>query len=186
VSDESSPAVPARPAAPASGRSGLALTAMVAATVVLVDQLSKAWALNALEGGRVIDVVWTLRFNLAFNSGMAFSQAQGAGPILGVIALVVIVVLLVSVGRSGGRLGAVATGLVIGGALGNVIDRLFRSGSGFLRGEVVDFIDLQWWPVFNVADMAITVGGVLLIGTAWFGDGRSTARAASASTPGEG
>jgi signal peptidase II len=162
----------------------------VAVAVVLVDQLTKAWALNALEDGRVIDVVWTLRFNLAFNSGMAFSQAQGAGPILGVIALVVIVVLLVSVGRSGGRLGAVATGLVIGGALGNVIDRLFRSGNGFLRGEVVDFIDLQWWPVFNVADMAISIGGILLIGSAWFGGGHRgsaperSSTSTSASSPG--
>ena len=56
-------------------------------------------------------------------------------------------------------LSAVGIGLVIGGAIGNVLDRLFRAGDGFLGGAVVDFIDLQWWPVFNVADMAITVGG---------------------------
>jgi signal peptidase II len=164
----------------------MALTAVVAAAVVLADQLTKNWALEALEGGRVIDVVWTLRFNLAFNSGMAFSQAQGAGPIIGILALVVIVLLLVTVGRTGGRLGAVATGLVIGGALGNVCDRLFRSGEGFLRGEVVDFIDLQWWPVFNIADMAVTIGGILLIGSAWLGGREAPAARASASSPGEG
>jgi signal peptidase II len=64
------------------------------------------------------------------------------------------------------------------------MDRLFRSGNGFLRGEVVDFIDLQWWPVFNVADMAITVGGILLIGSAWFGGdhGRSVPERSSTST----
>ena len=56
----------------------------------------------------------------------------------------------------------VAVGLVIGGSIGNVLDRLFR-GEGWLRGQVVDFIDLQWWPIFNVADMAIVVGGVLLV-----------------------
>jgi signal peptidase II len=160
-----------RPAAPESPRGGLALTVAVAALVVVVDQLTKRWALDALADGRVIDVVWTLRFNLAFNSGMAFSQAQGLGPIIGVFALVIIVVLLVSVGRSGSRLSAVATGLVIGGAIGNVSDRLFRSGDGFLRGEVIDFIDVQWWPVFNVADIGVTVGGILLIGSAWLGGG---------------
>jgi signal peptidase II len=167
-------------------RGGLALTVVVAAVVVSVDQVTKAWALQALDGGRTIDVVWTLRFNLAFNSGMAFSQAQGAGPVLGVIALGVIVVLLVSVGRSGSRLSSVAVGLVIGGAIGNVVDRLFRSGEGFLRGEVVDFIDFQWWPVFNVADIAITVGGILIVGNAWLGAARPAARqvpSSSSSSP---
>ena len=53
-------------------------------------------------------------------------------------------------------------GLILGGALGNLLDRVFRDGHGFLGGAVVDFIDLQWWPVFNVADMAITLGAVAL------------------------
>jgi signal peptidase II len=79
-----------------------------------------------------------------------------------VVALAVIVGLLVSLGRRGDRLSTVATGLVIGGALGNVADRVFRS-PGWFRGAVVDFIDLQWWPIFNVADIAITVGGALLV-----------------------
>ena len=74
-----------------------------------------------------------------------------------------IVVLLVSLRRTGSMLSAVGIGLVIGGAIGNVSDRLFRAGDGFLGGAVVDFIDLQWWPVFNVADMAVTVGGVILV-----------------------
>ncbi len=177
MTDQSSSALPAR-------WGGLALTAAVASVVVLLDQLTKAWALEALDDGEVIHVIWTLQFNLAFNSGMAFSQAQGAGPILGVVALVVIVVLLVSVGRSGSRLSAVATGMVIGGAMGNVADRLFRSGEGFLRGEVVDFIDLQWWPVFNVADIGVTVGGVLLVGSAWLGGPRRSPAPMSSSRDG--
>ena len=57
---------------------------------------------------------------------------------------------------------AVATGLVVGGAIGNLLDRALREGDGFLGGGVVDFIDLQWWPIFNVADTAIVVGAVLL------------------------
>ncbi len=71
-------------------------------------------------------------------------------------------VLLLS-GRSATRpIVAVATGLVVGGAIGNLLDRALREGDGFLGGGVVDFIDLQWWPIFNVADSAIVVGAVLL------------------------
>jgi signal peptidase II len=134
----------------------------IAAVVVLLDQLTKHWALNALADGHVIDLIGSLRFNLAFNRGMAFSQAEGLGPVIGVVALVVVVVLLVSVGRSTSRWYPLAVGLIIGGALGNITDRLFR-GDGWLRGGVVDFIDVQWWPIFNVADMAVTIGGVLLL-----------------------
>jgi signal peptidase II len=73
------------------------------------------------------------------------------------------VVVLVAVGRSVDRTAiAVALGLVLGGALGNLADRLFRS-PGFGRGSVVDFVDLRWWPVFNVADAAITCGCVVLV-----------------------
>jgi signal peptidase II len=83
--------------------------------------------------------------------------------VIGVIALVVVVVLLTMLRRNGSTVAAVAVGLVIGGAAGNVADRLFRSGNGFLGGEVVDFIDLQWWPVFNVADACVVIGGALLL-----------------------
>ncbi len=134
----------------------------VAAVVVLVDQLTKHWAVNELAGGRTIDLVGSLRFNLAFNTGMAFSQGSGFGPLIAVVGLVVIVVLLVSVGRATSPLYPAAVGLIVGGAVGNILDRLLR-GEGWLRGGVVDFIDLQWWPIFNVADMCVTVGGVLLL-----------------------
>ncbi len=130
--------------------------------IVAADQLTKHWAVNRLSGGRTIDLVWTLRFNLTFNSGMAFSQGRGLGPVIGVLALVVVVGLLITLRRSGSRLSTVAVGLVIGGALGNVIDRLLR-GDAWLRGAVVDFIDFQWFPIFNVADIAVNVGGALLV-----------------------
>ena len=62
------------------------------------------------------------------------------------------------------RLAAVALAMIVGGALGNVVDRALRAGNGgFLGGSVVDFIDLQWWPVFNVADMGVVVGAILLV-----------------------
>jgi signal peptidase II len=139
------------------------LTVAVAFAVVAVDQLTKRWAVDRLSDGRDVDLVWTLRLHLAFNSGMAFSQGRGLGPVIGVVALVVVVALLVSLRRGGSTLAAVSVGLVVGGAAGNVADRLFRTGGGgFLSGAVVDFIDLQWWPVFNVADACIVVGGLLL------------------------
>lgn len=148
----------------------------IAAVVVGVDQLTKQWALWALADGP-IDLVWTLRLRLLFNSGMAFGQGQGLGPVIGVLALVVVVALLVSLRRGAGRIGTAGVGLVIGGALGNVLDRLFRA-PGWFRGSVVDFVDLQWFPVFNVADTAINVGaGLLILGAVL------TARRERAATP---
>ena len=127
--------------------------------VVALDQATKTWALRALADGPV-HVVWTLRLNLSFNSGAAFGLGKGLAPFL-VAAGVVTVVVLVGLGRTTGTTGAasVALGLVVGGAVGNLADRLFRDH----RGAVVDFIDLQWWPVFNVADAAITCGALLLV-----------------------
>lgn len=134
----------------------------IALAVVVLDQLTKHWAVNALSDGHTVSVVWTLRFVLGFNSGMAFSKATGLGPLIGVVATVAVVWLLSSLRKAGSRMSAVGMALVGGGAAGNVVDRLFR-GPGWFRGSVVDFIDLQWWPVFNVADSAITVGGCLLV-----------------------
>ncbi|HEV7536309.1 MAG TPA: signal peptidase II [Acidimicrobiia bacterium] len=142
---------------------GTAVIVAVAALVVAVDQLTKAWAVNALADGHDIDLVWTLRLRLTFNAGMAFSQGRGLGPVIGVVAIVVVAALLISLRRTGSTVAAVGVGLVVGGAAGNILDRLFRSGDGFLAGEVVDFIDLQWWPIFNVADAAVVIGGIVLL-----------------------
>jgi signal peptidase II len=93
---------------------------------------------------------------------MAFSRGTGLGPVIGVMALVVVVMLLLSLRRADNSLTRLATGLIIGGAIGNILDRLFR-GSGWMRGAVIDFIDFQWWPVFNIADMAIMIGAATMI-----------------------
>ena len=146
------------------GRRTIAVSVVVAAAVVVIDQLTKRWALGALDD-RDIHLFWTLQFNLAYNTGMAFSRGQGLGPFIGVIALVVVVLMLVRLGREGGRLATVATGLIVGGALGNITDRIFR-GDGLLDGAVIDFIDPQWFPIFNVADIGVTIGGTLLVLTA--------------------
>ena len=134
----------------------------IASGVVVVDQLTKHWAVTGLGDDRVIDVFWTLRFNLAFNNGMAFGQARGLGPLIAVVATLVIVYLLVSLRDQTSRISTVGMGLLIGGAAGNLIDRLFR-GDAWLNGAVVDFIDLQWFPIFNIADIAVNVGAGLLI-----------------------
>jgi signal peptidase II len=166
VVDESDVAEAAAAATPnSSTRGGFSLLpSLILATVWVVgDQLSKRWAVNELTD-RNIDLVGSLRFNLHFNSGMAFGRGTGFGPVIGVVAIIVVVALLVSLRRSDSRMSAIAVGLVIGGALGNVLDRLFR-GEGWFRGAVVDFIDLQWFPIFNVADIGINVGaGLLLLG----------------------
>jgi signal peptidase II len=137
----------------------------VALVVIVVDQLTKHWAVNELVD-RDIEVIWTLQLNLSFNTGMAFSRGEDFGPIIAVVALGVVVALLLSLKRQPGRLTDIAVGLIIGGAIGNVIDRLFR-GEGWLRGGVVDFIDFQWFPIFNVADMGVTIGGALLVLASW-------------------
>ncbi len=149
-------------APPRPARATLLPALVVAGIVIVLDQITKQWALSTLDDGHVIDLVWTLRFNLAFNTGMAFSQGAGLGPVIGVIALFVVVALLVSIGRATSRIYPFAVGLIAGGAIGNLLDRLFRE-PGWLRGAVVDFIDVQWFPIFNVADIAVTVGGTLLV-----------------------
>jgi signal peptidase II len=78
----------------------------------------------------------------------------------------VVVVVLGTTRGLDARWPRLGVGLVLGGALGNLTDRVFREGTGFLGGAVVDFVDLQWWPVFNVADAAVCVGALLLVLTA--------------------
>jgi signal peptidase II len=142
---------------PASSVSGYPITGVAAAAVVALDQLTKAWAVDALDGGRVIDVVWTLRLRLTFNEGAAFSVGGGSGSLLALVGLAVVGIVYRSVLRWPGRLPPIALGLVVGGALGNLIDRVARDGA------VVDFIDFQWWPLFNVADIGITCGAIALV-----------------------
>ena len=151
-----------QPTSRVSGRVGLARMLAIAVVVVAADQLSKWWALHRLSGRAPLHVIWTLQFNLSFNSGMAFSQGQGIGPIIGAIAIVVVIGLALSVRKVGSRTANVAAGLVIGGAVGNLADRVFRD-DGWLHGAVIDFVDLQWFPIFNVADAAITIGGALFV-----------------------
>lgn len=147
----------ARP--PVRQRPARVLAGTILLATVALDQASKSWALNALTDGP-IDLFWTLRLRLAFNSGAAFSLGEGFPWLFVVLALVVLCGLFYVASRTTlGRTSAIGLGLVAGGAVGNVVDRLFRGHDG----AVVDFIDFQWWPVFNLADSALFVGIGLLI-----------------------
>lgn len=151
------------------GLAHLGLVVGVALVIIALDQLSKTWALRRLAGRPPIDVVGSLRFTLTWNTGTAFSLGDdlNLGPVIAVVALAVVGWLLWA-GYSARPVGALAAGLVAGGAVGNLADRAFRTGPrgapvGFMGGAVVDFIDLQWWPIFNVADAGIVVGALLLV-----------------------
>jgi signal peptidase II len=140
---------------------------VVAAAIFAVDQLTKAWALHSLVDEQPRHVLWSLHWTLRYNSGMAFSQGQGKGPIIALLAVLVVAALGWSLRTKHSLLGTVSTGLVMGGAIGNVADRLFRAKDGLLSGHVVDFIDFRWWPAFNVADMGVVVGAMLLLVESW-------------------
>jgi signal peptidase II len=154
----------------------------IAFMVVAADQLTKHWAVTSLGTDREIELFWTLQLNLAFNNGMAFGQGQGFGPVIAVVATLVIVYLLVTLRSETTRMSTLGIGLLIGGAAGNLIDRLFRGDDGVLQGAVVDFIDFQWFPIFNIADMAINVGAGLLILNSILG-ARASRHAQDASPP---
>jgi signal peptidase II len=136
-----------------------AATALVAAVVVLVDQLAKTWAVNALTGEPPRHILGTLQLNLTYNSGGAFGLGGGMAPFFMVAAVILVLVLARLGNRLSGVLGVICLGLVLGGAIGNLSDRLFRDTGG----AVVDFIDPQFWPIFNVADASIVCGGLLLL-----------------------
>jgi signal peptidase II len=131
-----------------------------AAVVVVIDQLTKTWALHHTR--EPIHVIGTMQLALTFNSGAAFGLGRGITPVL-VAGAIVLVVVLLGLGRAASRTATmpavVAMGLLLGGACGNLADRVIRHN----HGAVIDFVDLRWWPVFNVADACITVGALLLV-----------------------
>src|SRR5687768_3190265 len=138
----------------------------VAAVIVLVDQLTKIWAVSALSDGPVEVIGTLLQFRLTRNPGGAFSLLTGLTPVLAVLAAVMVVYIVRTTRRTADVVMAYSLALVLGGAVGNLVDRLLRS-PGFLRGEVVDFIKVPNWPTFNIADSAITIGVILIAVRGW-------------------
>lgn len=140
------------------------LAVAVAAAAIAVDQVTKVWAVAVLDDGPIRVLGDVLRFRLTRNTGAAFSSLQGFGPLIGIAAVAIIGLVLVMLHHAPRRLEVIGLGLVLGGAIGNLLDRIFR-GEGFLDGAVVDWIDPSFFPAFNGADSAITIGvAVLLVG----------------------
>jgi signal peptidase II len=145
----------------AAERTRPGVAAAIVLGVVLVDLLTKIWAVAELTDGPVV-IFDDVGFVLTRNSGGAFSLFQGFTPLLAVVAVLVAYYLVRAVRRTEELLLVVALSLVLGGALGNLVDRLFRT-PGFLRGAVVDFVSVGSFPTFNVADAAITTGALLVV-----------------------
>ena len=141
-----------------AGPRRLAVGLVTAGLVVTADQVTKTLAVDRLSGPPT-HLFGPFGLSLGYNSGVAFSLFTRATPLIAALAAVLVVVLswLAFRARSGGV--ALSVGLVLGGALGNLCDRVFRSH----HGSVVDFITLTHWPTFNVADACITIGGIALV-----------------------
>ncbi len=155
------PAAPARPRPPRSGWSGLhTLMATAAVLGLAIDQATKAAAVSALSDGSVVTVLGdALSLRLIRNAGAAFSLGESSTWLFTVAAVVVVVVVVRASRRLGSRAWALTLGLLLGGAAGNLTDRLLREpGPG--RGHVVDFIDYNGWFVGNVADILIVGAAV--------------------------
>ncbi|MDQ3307925.1 MAG: signal peptidase II [Actinomycetota bacterium] len=180
----SSEATPEHDTAPR--RSRFSVWVAVASMVYALDQVTKWWAERSLAGGPPREVLGDLvQLRLTYNPGAAFSVGTGYTIVLTVIALVVIGVCLTLASRLGSTSWAVALGLLLGGALGNVTDRILRAPAPF-RGHVVDFIELPSWPVFNIADSAISVAAVVFVVLSLRGvhlDGTRDERRQSAGSP---
>lgn len=151
------------PLARARARRLTLLLLALATCVVALDQTSKAWAQARLSPGEVVPVLGQLlQLRLVYNSGAAFGLASGMTIVFPLVALIVVVVIARSASRLANSAWAVALGLLLGGAVGNLCDRLLRPPS-VGRGHVVDFLALPHWPVFNVADMAIVSSACLIV-----------------------
>ena len=143
--------------------SRLPLTLSVAAGVVVLDQVTKALAVARLEGEPPIEILgrW-LQLTFVRNPGAAFSLAGNYTIVISVVAIIVAVAIVRTARTLTNPWWAVVLGGILGGALGNLIDRIFREPAPF-RGHVVDFLAFPNFPVFNVADMALVGSAILAV-----------------------
>ncbi|MEM9464488.1 MAG: signal peptidase II [Actinomycetota bacterium] len=141
-----------------SSRPSLITPMVIVVLGVVLDQVTKWWALRELEDGSVIELVPTLEFDLAYNSGFSFGTGEGLGRWIGVLVIALCLFLVHQIRVSETALRANIAAIVLGGAIGNLLDRIFRAEDGPLSGEVIDFIDVTWYAVFNVADIFVVCG----------------------------
>jgi signal peptidase II len=171
VSDESStqPATTADDAAGLRPHRQVRMLVTVAAVILAVDIVTKVLAVRLLTPGQPVSIIGeTVTWTLVRNSGAAFSMATGYTWILTLIATAVVIGIVWMGRRLVSPWWALGLGMILGGALGNLVDRFFR-WPGPLRGHVVDFLSIGWWPVFNVADASVVGGAVLLVTLSLFG-----------------
>jgi signal peptidase II len=141
----------------------LPLLLSVAAVVLTLDVVTKVLAVKLLTPGQPVSIIGdTVTWTLVRNSGAAFSMATGYTWMLTLIASAVVVGIFWMGRRLVSTWWAIGLGMILGGAMGNLVDRFFRS-PGPLRGHVVDFLSIGWWPVFNVADPSVVGGAILLV-----------------------
>ncbi|WP_245819893.1 signal peptidase II [Rhodococcoides yunnanense] len=150
---------------------------LIAAVVLALDLATKIAVVAWIKPGDPVELIGdVVTLRLVRNPGAAFSMATGMTWLLTVVA-VCVVIGVIRIGRTlRSPWWALGLGLVLGGALGNLIDRFFRA-PGPLQGHVVDFVSVGWWPVFNVADSSIVCGAILLVALSLFGfepNGRRT------------
>jgi len=151
----------AEPGTTPRSRRALALYG-TAAAVLALDQLTKHLVVSNLAGRPPVDLIGdAVQLRYTTNSGGAFSLLTGAPLFFGLMAIVIIGGIVYASRRAQPVSMLVILGLILGGALGNLTDRLLR-GEGLLRGEVVDFVKVGIWPVFNLADSCVVAGGILL------------------------
>ncbi len=150
-------------------RKRLRLLLSIAGVVLALDIVTKVLAVRLLVPGQPVSIIGdTVTWTLVRNSGAAFSMATGYTWALTLIATGVVIGIIWMGRRLVSPWWALGLGMILGGALGNLVDRFFRS-PGPLRGHVVDFLSVGWWPVFNVADPAVVGGAILLVVLSLFG-----------------
>ncbi|MGB3335440.1 MAG: signal peptidase II [Mycobacterium sp.] len=161
--------VPAPQAEPAAPPRRLGLLLSVASVVLMADVVTKVLAVKMLTPGQPVPIIGdTVTWTLVRNSGAAFSMATSYTWVLTLIASSVVLGIIWMSRRLVSPWWAVGLGMILGGALGNLVDRFFRA-PGHLQGHVVDFLSIGWWPVFNVADPAVVGGAILLVALSVFG-----------------
>jgi signal peptidase II len=138
------------------------LAAAIVVGILVLDQLTKAWVVATRSDSPLSIIGDDVQINLTRNSGGAFSLFTNATVVLAVLAIGLSIFLVRAVQKARDWLTVIALSMVLGGALGNLTDRIVRS-PGFLRGHVVDFVQVGTFPTFNVADSAITIGAILLV-----------------------
>ena len=150
-------------------RRRLRLLLSVAGVVLFLDVVTKVLAVRLLTPRQPVSIFGdTVTWTLVRNSGAAFSMGTSYTYVLTLVASGVVVGIIWMGRRLLSPWWALGLGMILGGALGNLVDRFFRS-PGPLRGHVVDFLSIGWWPVFNVADPAVVGGAILLVGLSLFG-----------------